>query len=124
MPIPTLTAREYFEYIGAQADPYHFLESIADPSGPHYPFFEQEWIDFKGMPRDEKDLKKTWSKALSGYANITDGLIVWGIDAQNPAAGDRRRQRSQADFRTGCIRIEAPRPYSRRDESACDGGGV
>jgi hypothetical protein len=78
----TSTARAYFEHIRSQPDPFRFLCSLADQAGPHYPFFEQEWIDFKGQARDERDAKKTWSKALSGYANITDGLIIWGIDAR------------------------------------------
>lgn len=27
-------------------------------------------------------MKKIWSKAISGYANSCDGIIVWGIDAR------------------------------------------
>jgi len=85
MPSATSAARVYFEFIKTQADPFHFLSSMPDPAAPHYPFFEEEWIDFKGSPRDEKDAKRIWSKALSGFANITDGLIIWGIDARKMA---------------------------------------
>jgi hypothetical protein len=82
MPLPVSSARAFWDHIEAQADPFGYLKSIADSTAPHYPFFEEEWLDFKGHPNDEKDAKEKWSKALSGYANITDGLIIWGIDAR------------------------------------------
>src|SRR6476469_1834741 len=78
---PVSTARTYFQYIKSQDDPFVFLSSLISPPRPE-PFFEEEWIDFKGEPKDDNDTKKIWSKALSGYANITDGLIVWGVDAR------------------------------------------
>jgi hypothetical protein len=68
----------YFEQIRAQPDPFVFLSAIPT-SFSTKPFFEEEWIDFKGMPQNHNDAKKIWSKALSGFSNITDGLIVWGI---------------------------------------------
>ena len=79
-----------FEFIKGRADPFQYLASIPDPNASHHPFFEKEWLDFKGCPSasqaatsiDDKGAKKIWSKALSGYANITDGLIIWGIDAR------------------------------------------
>ncbi|WP_435007791.1 AlbA family DNA-binding domain-containing protein [Tundrisphaera lichenicola] len=82
MPYARSTAREYFDFIKTHDDPFEYLSSIPDSSAPHYPFFEEEWIDFKGDPQDDNDAKKIWSKALSGFANITDGLIVWGVDAR------------------------------------------
>ena len=48
------------------------------------PSFEEEWLDFKGatpVPPDN-DIKKIWSKALSGFANTGGGVLVWGIDAR------------------------------------------
>jgi hypothetical protein len=75
------SARAYFEHIRGQADPFAFLSDIPSTARPE-PFFEEEWLDFKGRPQDERDAKKIWSKALSGYANITEGLIIWGIDAR------------------------------------------
>src|SRR5687767_6400282 len=74
-------ARAYFEYIRSQPDPFSYLSDIPSSSRPT-PFFEEEWLDFKGSPKDDKDAKKIWSKALSGYANITDGLVIWGVDAR------------------------------------------
>jgi hypothetical protein len=62
---------------------YSYLELIGSGPGP---FFEEEWLDFKGWPQNEKDEKKIWSKSLSGFANITDGVIVWGIDAKKDLA--------------------------------------
>jgi hypothetical protein len=74
-------ARAYFEHIRSQSDPFFYLSNIPSSLRPT-PFFEEEWLDFKGSPMDDKDAKKIWSKALSGYANITDGLVIWGIDAR------------------------------------------
>ncbi len=74
-------ARAYFEHIKSLPDPFNFLSEIPTRFETN-PFFEEEWIDFKGQPQNEEDEKKIWSKVLSGFANITDGLIVWGIDAR------------------------------------------
>lgn len=82
---PPSNARAYFALIRDQVDPFAFLASL--PSRPD-PFFEEEWLDFKGKPQDDKDAKKLWSKALSGYANITDGLIIWGVDARKTPPRD------------------------------------
>jgi predicted HTH transcriptional regulator len=80
MPAPSSSARVFFDHILTQPDRFAYLSSLPEP--PRYPFFENEWMDFKGAPRNEKDERRIWSKALSGYANTTDGLIVWGIDAR------------------------------------------
>ena len=82
------SARVFFEYISAQSDGFGYLSSVPDPKAAHAPFFETEWLDFKGAPRDDNDAKKIWSKALSGFANVTDGLIVWGIDARKTPPKD------------------------------------
>ena len=79
---PRSNAVAFFEYIQAQPDPFAYLSSLPDGTATHYPFFEEEWIDFKGQPNDDKDGKKIWSKAISAFANMNDGLIVWGIDAR------------------------------------------
>lgn len=87
MPPVTSNARVYFDHIKSRPDPFAFLSAIPSPPRPD-PFFEEEWIDFKGRPRDDKDATKIWSKALSGYANITDGLVIWGIDARKTPPRD------------------------------------
>lgn len=92
----TSNARAFFEFIKKQPNAYQYLLSIPDPDADHHPFFEEEWLDFKGCPSDnkfaskidDKGAKKIWSKALSGYANITDGLIIWGIDARKAKPRD------------------------------------
>jgi Putative DNA-binding domain len=76
-------AKLFFDTLQQEADPFGFLFDIPNRFNTPDPFFEEEWLDFKGEPKDDDDAKKIWSKALSGYANITDGLIVWGIDAKN-----------------------------------------
>lgn len=87
MPPPESSARTFFEYVKAHPDPFGYLSSIPDPDQPHHPFFEKEWLDFKGQPRDDKDAKAIWSKALSGFANVTDGIIIWGVDARTGPNG-------------------------------------
>lgn len=67
--------------LAGKAIPFRFLSEFPSPPRAE-PFFEEEWIDFKGSPHSEKDGRKIWSKALSGFANITDGLVIWGIDAR------------------------------------------
>lgn len=87
MPQGVSTARAYFDHIASHADPFAFLAAIPSPPRPD-PFFEEEWVDFKGEPSTDKDARKAWSKALSGFANITDGLLIWGIDARKTPPRD------------------------------------
>jgi hypothetical protein len=82
------SARAFFDNVVNQADPFNYLAAMVDLQNPDYPVFEEEWLDFKGQPQDDKDARKIWSKALSGYANITDGVIVWGIDARKAPPRD------------------------------------
>jgi hypothetical protein len=81
------SARAFFEDLKTRPDPFAYLSSLPGRILTASPFFEEEWLDFKGKPRNEEDEKRIWSKALSGYANITDGLIVWGIDARKQETG-------------------------------------
>jgi hypothetical protein len=76
-----------FEAIRTHPDPFSYLSGLV--STPANPTFEEEWLDFKGNPRDDGDTKKIWSKALAGFANITDGLLIWGIDARKDKATGR-----------------------------------
>lgn len=82
MPPPTSIAREFLKGIQGKDNPLAHLVSIAERKNASTPFFEGEWIEFKGEPKDEKDTKRLWSTALSGFANTNDGLIIWGIDAR------------------------------------------
>jgi len=89
-------AQALFQHIRDQPDRLAYLSSLHDRTCPHYPFFEEEWLDFKSCPTDrnapksidEKSARKIWSKALSGFANITDGVIIWGIDARKTPPRD------------------------------------
>ncbi len=74
-----------FHDVRSKPDPFGFLSALVDPINP---FFEEEWIDFKGEPKDDKNGREIWSKALSGFANTTDGVIVWGIDARKTGPND------------------------------------
>jgi Putative DNA-binding domain len=46
-------------------------------------------LDFKLVkdPGLDKDDRRTFAKAVSGFANSDGGLIVWGIDARKNAEG-------------------------------------
>ena len=79
------SARAFFDDLKSRPDLFAHLSSLVNASDP---FFEEEWIDFKGEPQNDNDAKKIWSKALSGYANLTDGLIIWGIDARKQPPRD------------------------------------
>ncbi len=79
------SARAFFDDLHGRSDPFGYLSSI--PALPD-PFFEEEWIDFKGQPQNDNDARSIWSKALSGYANMTDGIVLWGIDARKTAPRD------------------------------------
>ena len=77
------SAFEFFRKVRESAKPYDFLSALADPTSPT---FESEWLDFKGADRvGDDDLKRIWSKALSGFANTGGGVIVFGIDARKDA---------------------------------------
>ncbi|MFZ1755084.1 MAG: ATP-binding protein [Caldilineaceae bacterium] len=101
---PLSNARAYFEYIQSQRDPFGFLKEI--PFLPE-PSFEEEWLDYKGQPQDDKGARKIWSKALSGYANTTDGLIIWGVDA-------RKTKPRDIDAASGLRLITDPQSFESR----------
>ena len=49
---PLSNARALFQHIRDQPVPVAFLTAIPDPAAAHYPYFEEEWLDFKSCPRD------------------------------------------------------------------------
>lgn len=77
------SAFEFFRQVRESANPPDFLSALV---GSTTPTFETEWLDFKGADKlGEKDEKRIWSKALSGFANSGGGVIVFGIDARPDA---------------------------------------
>ena len=88
MPLYISSARAFFEDLTSRSDPYEYLAELPNPQNSLYPVFEQDWLDFKSYTPDEKHAKRIWSKALSGFANLTDGIIVWGIDARKTPPRD------------------------------------
>lgn len=51
---------------------------------------ENLFLDFKTIKKadlSERDDRKTFAKALSGFANSSGGLIVWGVDARKNSEG-------------------------------------
>ncbi len=77
---------DFFEQIGDGAAAFSFLSGLISTNPPTA---ETEWLDFKGsMALSDADLKRLWSKSLSGFANTQGGLLIFGIDAKkDPATG-------------------------------------
>jgi hypothetical protein len=81
--MPT-NARAFFDDFLNKSDRYAFLAGLVTtpPS-----VFETEWLDFKGNPQP-KDVLKTWSEAVSGFANTEGGVLIWGIDCRKVGTVD------------------------------------
>lgn len=76
----TSSALNFLTELRNHPDPYRILAAIPERYNSD-PFFEEEWIDFKSNPQ-ANSTREIWSKALSGFANIADGMIIWGINAR------------------------------------------
>ena len=78
-----INIKEYFDSILTHNDIRYFVQNRT-PEG--------IYIDFKiyrSANKDaEKDLKKTLSKAASGFAHQHGGVIIWGILANDSDTGD------------------------------------
>lgn len=93
----------FFEEIKEKGAP--FLKSLVN-SNP--PTFETEWLDFKGAERiTDKEIKETWSKSLSGFANTEGGVLVWGIDA-------RKDRENQIDCASDFSLVKNPATFESR----------
>lgn len=82
---------------------FELLKNLIDKENK---FYEQDWIDFKGAPK-QNDMKKIWSKAISGYANSCDGIIVWGIDA-------RKDEDTNIDYASELSLVDEPEIFKSR----------
>jgi hypothetical protein len=92
-------ARGFFEKIVSSSPPYQFLERLVSPTDPT---FETEWLDFKGNVQPN-DLRRLWSRALSGFANTQGGVLIFGIDA-------RKDDKTEIDAASALSLI--PRPHA------------
>jgi hypothetical protein len=72
---------------------FEIYETIDQEHIDNYIITKQEenlFLDFKTTTTADftnKDDKKTFARALSGFANASGGLIIWGIDARKNAEG-------------------------------------
>jgi hypothetical protein len=65
-------AKEFFLKITGDSDPIAAIKRLLNATPPT---FETEWLDFKGAAQtNDQDTKKTWSKALAGFANTQGGV--------------------------------------------------
>lgn len=79
---PKSSAEVFFDKIMSlpETDRAAYLRKLVNSNPPTY---EEEWRDFKGASKiSHDDVKKTWSKALSGFGNTEGGVLLWGIDAR------------------------------------------
>lgn len=77
-------AKNFFLTITRDADPVAAIKRLVGATPPE---FETEWRDFKGAAQiSDQDIKKTWSKALAGFANTQGGVLIWGVDARKDHA--------------------------------------
>src|SRR5262245_4101274 len=89
MPPPSL-ARDFFDGIVNSTDPVAAIQGLVSPD-PAKTKAETDWLDFKTEDPDPRrrdtQIKKTWSEALSGFANNQGGVLVWGIEAKKTNIG-------------------------------------
>jgi hypothetical protein len=83
----SLAESQFANIMNAEECQRHKLIEAMVASNP--PTFEEGWLEFKsgleGKPESLKGLTpdtiaKTWSTALSGFANTGGGLLIWGIE--------------------------------------------
>jgi len=75
---------DWFRDLQAQSNQAAFLKSLVNSTPPT---FEDEHLDFKGADKlTDTDIKRLWSKSLSGFGNTAGGVLVWGIDARKDNA--------------------------------------
>jgi predicted HTH transcriptional regulator len=80
MPATTL-AQELFARLNS-------FEKVSALVNSQPPTFESEFFDLKGAAKlAEEDLKRIWSKALSGFANTGGGVVVFGVDCRKDGTG-------------------------------------
>jgi hypothetical protein len=79
------SAEQFFADLMASSDKAALLTAlVTDPPSA----FETDWLDFKeGKQLIDGDAKRLWSKALSGFANVGGGILIWGIEAKKNADG-------------------------------------
>lgn len=103
-------AREFFDRILHHVDRHAYIASWvgASPS-----VEETEWFDCKGCSGKDgrqitdDEIRKLWSKALSGFANTAGGVLLWGLDA-------RRDRDTGMDFVCGLSESADPSRLAQR----------
>lgn len=92
-------AKSFFWKITRDPDPVAAIKRLVGATPPE---FETEWRDFKGAAQiSDQDEKKTWSKALAGFANTQGGVLIWGVDA-------RKDQATEIDAACGLSLVKNP----------------
>jgi len=99
-------ARQFFEQITGYTNPPEFLKRLVATRRP-----ENEFLDFKSGKAQEKDAKRLWSEALSGFANTEGGVVVWGIDARREASPDDPSVK--LDTACGFLYVEKPTSFAQ-----------
>jgi hypothetical protein len=96
MPPRPSIARTFCDLIASAADPAAEIRKLTHPERA---LSEEEWLDCKADPLSdtrksnvpaksrEENLRSIWCKALSGFGNSGDGVLVWGLDARKGEEG-------------------------------------
>jgi hypothetical protein len=98
-------AKNSFLKITRDPDPVAAIKRLVGATPPE---FETEWLDFKGAAQiNDQDAKRTWSKALAGFANTQGGVLIWGVDA-------RKDQATGIDAACGLSLVKSPSAFKSR----------
>lgn len=98
-------AKDSFLKIARDGNPVSVIKRLVGATPPE---FETEWRDFKGAAQiSDQDTKKTWSKALAGFANTQGGILIWGVDA-------RKDQATGIDAACGLSLVKNPSAFKSR----------
>jgi hypothetical protein len=115
MPPRPSRAREFFTEVHSSSDPAARIRELA---GPGRGLSEEEWLDCKAdplsdprmgkAPRKDREVKlrSIWFEALCGFANVSDGVLIWGLDARKGDDG--------ADVIRECVPVEDPHALRSR----------
>ena len=78
-------AAQLYQEIVGHSDPAAFLCQLVDQHKA-----ENDFLEFKGAGTiGDKDIRKHWSQALSGFANTEGGVLIWGIRAARMQDAER-----------------------------------
>lgn len=86
-------AVEFFRQLKSHPQPAQFIRKLVADQTP-----ESDFLEFKAGRILEKDIKKYWSQALSGFANTEGGVLIFGVRTDRIDVGSGRPIDAAADI--------------------------